>query len=82
MNACRCTSLRHPEHLGCVCEKMATEPDGYRQSCHDHHDAATAALGRSPGIRPTRPWLVYHAAELRWPSWKCRFSTLNPACTQ
>ena len=49
MNACRCTSLKHPEHPGCVCEKMATEPDGYCRSCHDHHDAATAAPGSGPG---------------------------------
>jgi hypothetical protein len=36
MNACRCTSLKHPEHLGQVCEKIATEPDGYCKACHDH----------------------------------------------
>jgi hypothetical protein len=36
MNACRCTKLKHPEHPGQVCEKMATEPDGYCKACHEH----------------------------------------------
>ena len=30
------TSLRHSEHLNRVCERMATESDGYCRECHEH----------------------------------------------
>jgi hypothetical protein len=35
MATCRCTSLKHPEHLDRVCENLATESDGYCKVCHD-----------------------------------------------
>jgi hypothetical protein len=35
MATCRCTSLKHPEHLDRVCENLATESDGYCKICHD-----------------------------------------------
>jgi hypothetical protein len=39
MTTCRCTSLKHPEHLGRICEKIATESDGYCSTCHAHAQA-------------------------------------------
>jgi len=36
MVTCRCTSLKHPEHPGRMCENLATEPDRYCEACHAH----------------------------------------------
>ena len=34
--SCRCSSRQHPEHLDRVCERIATEPDGYCAQCHEY----------------------------------------------
>jgi hypothetical protein len=61
MTACRCTDVKHPEHSGHLCERIATEADGYCQACHDHarrHKAQAAPAFKNPGT-PRR------AAEIR-----------------
>jgi len=40
MVTCRCTNLKHPEHLNSVCENLATESDGYCKACHDRSAAS------------------------------------------
>jgi hypothetical protein len=57
MNVCRCTSLEDAEHLNRICDKLATEPDGYCKACHDHHvrresQRSEAAKNVRAGQRP------------------------------
>ena len=48
MATCRCTSLKHPEHLDRVCENLATEPDGYCRACHDRANQEWAQKQTNP----------------------------------
>jgi hypothetical protein len=60
MNACRCTDVKHPEHSGHLCERMATEPDGYCQACHAH-----ALQNKQAGPAIKNPGTPRRAAEIR-----------------
>jgi len=49
MTACRCTDVKHPEHAGHLCERMATEADGYCQACHEHAQQQAGSAIKNPG---------------------------------
>ena len=50
MASCRCTSLKHENHPGRVCENLATESDGYCKACHDLTRGDAKLRYRSPAV--------------------------------
>src|SRR4051794_32206905 len=45
-SVCRCCSLHHREHLGLLCEKVATERDGHCRDCSEHLRLEKQTAGR------------------------------------
>lgn len=53
---CRCENGHHSPHAGEVCDKPATEPDGYCLSCHDAAvEEMSHVLGAKNTTFPARP---------------------------